>query len=60
MKRILAGVLASTFMPVAAMAASFERPVPQAQTDVAEFWYLIASIALILTLGAIQLIISKR
>lgn len=55
MKRILAIALTST-LPFPTFAAGFERPIPQPQTDVAEFWFLIGSIALIIALAAVQIL----
>lgn len=57
MKRILSPP-PRCFPPL--LAASFERPVPQAQTDVAEFWFLVASVALIAALVAVQMLVSRR
>ncbi|WP_169311081.1 hypothetical protein [Cereibacter changlensis] len=41
-------------------AAAFDRPVPQAQTDAAEFWFAIASPALLASLIAVQWLVSRR
>ncbi|WP_201742029.1 hypothetical protein [Mangrovicoccus ximenensis] len=57
MTRILA--LALT-LPLPAMAETFERPIPQPQTDTAEFWFLIGSIALVVALAAVQILVSRR
>lgn len=59
MKRILAIALTPT-LPFPAFAAGFERPIPQPQTEVAEFWFLIGSIALIIALAAVQIFVSRR
>lgn len=58
MKRIL--FAAAALLPAPLLAASFERPVPQAQTDVAEFWFFVASVALIAALVAVQMLVSRR
>lgn len=47
-------------VPAPALAAAFERPVPQPQTDAAELWFAIASVALILSLGAVQWLVARR
>ncbi|SIO30275.1 hypothetical protein [Vannielia litorea] len=57
MKRIL--TLAALF-PAPLMAAAFERPIPQPQTDAAEFWFFIGSVALVLSLVAVQWLVSRR
>lgn len=57
MKRLLALAL---ILPMPGFAASFDRPIPQPQTEAAEFWYLIASIALIGALVAMQVLVSRR
>lgn len=58
MTRIL--LTAAALLPAPLFAASFERPVPQAQTEVAEFWFLVASLALIASLVAVQMLVSRR
>lgn len=57
MKRILASVL---LLPTTVLAESFERPIPQPQTEAAEIWFLIGSIALVLSLVAVQMLVSRR
>ncbi|WP_292020133.1 hypothetical protein [Maritimibacter sp. UBA3975] len=57
MKRLIA--LAAT-LPAPLFAASFERPVPQAQTEVAEFWFLVASITLVASLIAVHMLVRRR
>ncbi|RVV98268.1 hypothetical protein EKE94_04880 [Mesobaculum littorinae] len=47
-------------LPATARAAGFERPIPQPQTEAAELWFLIASIALIVALAAVQWLVSRR
>lgn len=46
--------------PSPALAAAFDRPIPQPQTGVAEFWFLIASLSLVAALGAVQFLVSRR
>ncbi|WP_019298186.1 MULTISPECIES: hypothetical protein [unclassified Leisingera] len=57
MKRILALALLA---PSSVFATSFERPIPQPQTETAEFWFLMGSIALIVSLGFVQYLVSRR
>ena len=57
MKRILA--LALT-LPATALAEPFQRPIAQPQTEVAEFWFLVGSLALIAALAAVQWLVSRR
>ncbi|MFW2545382.1 hypothetical protein ACN2XU_22370 [Primorskyibacter sp. 2E107] len=57
MKRLF--VLA-TLIPAPALAAGFDRPIPQPQTDVAEFWFFVGSVALIAALVAAQMLVSRR
>ncbi|MCE6950944.1 protein NnrT [Cereibacter sphaeroides] len=47
-------------IPGAVAAATFERPVPQAQTDVAEFWFAMASLGFVLALAAVQWMVQRR
>jgi hypothetical protein len=58
MKQLL---LATLLIPGVAIAASdFERPIPQPQTEMAELWFAIASIALIGAVVAAQLVVNRR
>lgn len=43
-----------------AIADAFQRPTPQAQTDTAEFWYLVASIAFVASLALMQWLVVRR
>ncbi|HKL45381.1 MAG TPA: protein NnrT [Roseovarius sp.] len=43
-----------------AMAESFDRPVPQAQSATAEFWYALACIALVVSMIAVQRLVARR
>ncbi|BBU57200.1 MULTISPECIES: hypothetical protein [Mameliella] len=44
--------------PVPAFA--FDRPIPQPQTETAEFWFLVASVALIAALAAVHWLVARR
>lgn len=41
-------------------AEGFDRPIPQAQSATAEFWYILACIALVLSMVAVQWLVSRR
>ncbi|MBO9450732.1 protein NnrT [Tropicibacter sp. R16_0] len=43
-----------------AWAGSFDRPIPQAQSATAEFWFAAGSIALLVALGAVHWLVSRR
>ena len=51
---------AALLTPAALLAESLERPVPQPQSATAEFWYLMASLALIAALWAAHMLVSRR
>ncbi|ASM74451.1 MULTISPECIES: hypothetical protein [Roseobacteraceae] len=57
MKRLFAIAL---ILPAPVFASGFERPIPQPQTETAEFWFLVGSIALVLALAAVQWLVSRR
>jgi len=41
-------------------ADGFERPIPQAQSATAEFWYALACITLVLSMVAVHWLVSRR
>lgn len=43
-----------------AWAAGFDRPIPQAQSATAEFWFALSSIALIAALVVVHRLVSRR
>jgi len=47
-------------LPFPALAEAFNRPIPQAQSATAEFWFALASLALIGALVAVAVLVSKR
>jgi hypothetical protein len=49
-----------TLIPAPVFAAPFERPVPQGETGTAAVSYALASLALILVLGAAQWLVRRR
>ena len=56
--RSLAAVFALLASP--ALAAGFDRPIPQAQSATAEFWFAMGSLALIAALAAVQWLVARR
>lgn len=56
----LAALIASILAPVHGFAAGFQRPIPNPQTATAEFWFLAASVALLLALAAVQWLVARR
>jgi len=47
-------------LPTPLLAEALERPVPQGETGVAAVSYALASLALVLALGAAQWLVSRR
>lgn len=41
-------------------AESFDRPIPQAQSATAEFWFAVGSVTLIAALGVVHWLVSRR
>jgi hypothetical protein len=56
--RILAPLLALLASPV--LAEGFERPIPQAQSATAEFWYALACLALVASMAAVHWLVARR
>ncbi|WP_306152407.1 protein NnrT [Roseovarius sp. MMSF_3281] len=50
----------ATLFASPALAEGFDRPIPQAQSATAEFWYAVACIALVLSMVAVQRLVSRR
>ncbi len=57
MKRLLTLAL---ILPTQTFAAGFDRPIPQPQTETAEFWFLVGSIGLVAALAVVQILVSRR
>ncbi|MBK0326222.1 protein NnrT [Rhodobacteraceae bacterium F11138] len=53
-------IILATFCATSAQADSFDRPIPQAQSATAEFWYALACIALVAAMVAVQQLVSRR
>ena len=58
MRRILCTI--AVFLPAAASAAGFDRPIPQPQSATAEWWFFAASLALLGALLAVFLLVRRR
>lgn len=50
----------ATIFPALASAEPFQRPVPQPQSATAEWWFLGASIALLISLLAVHMLVRRR
>ena len=50
----------AVFAASSAHAEGFDRPIPQAQSATAEFWFGVACIALIAALVAVQRLVARR
>lgn len=59
MIRTLAGV-ALALLSSAAIAAGYERPIPQAQSATAEIWFAFASLALLAALYGVHRLVTRR
>ena len=52
--------LLAIIMTTPAFAEAYDRPIPQAQSATAEFWYALACIALVVAMIAVQRLVSNR
>ena len=52
--------LIASLMAAPALAESFDRPIPQAQSATAEFWYALACLALLASMVAVHLLVRRR
>ncbi|WP_323782759.1 protein NnrT [Leisingera sp.] len=50
----------SIFIAAPALADAYDRPIPQAQSATAEFWYAFACLALIAAMIAVQQLVARR
>lgn len=53
-------LILTSLMASPVRAEAFDRPIPQAQSATAEFWYALACIALVLAMVAVQQLVSRR
>ena len=49
-----------TVFATAAQAEPYKRPIPQAQSATAEFWFFVATIMLLASLYAVHWVIKRR
>lgn len=52
--------LAGTLLPAALRAAPFRPPIPQSQTHAAYVSFAVASVVLVIMLGVVQWLVSRR
>jgi hypothetical protein len=53
-------IAVATFLPATVHAATFDRPIPQAQSATAEVWFGIASFALIAALVFVGRLVARK
>ncbi|POF30497.1 hypothetical protein [Roseibium marinum] len=57
---VFAALGTSLAVPVQALAAGVQRPIPNPQSATAEFWFFTASIGLLLALAAVHWLVARR
>lgn len=57
--RIFASLL-TMISATPALAEAYDRPIPQAQSATAEFWYALACLALVAAMIAVQRLVARR
>ncbi|SEL20442.1 hypothetical protein SAMN05421666_2204 [Roseovarius nanhaiticus] len=57
--RIL-GAFIAIALATSASAEGFDRPIPQAQSATAEFWYAVACVGLIAAMVLVQRLVARR
>ncbi len=53
-------IIALTLLTGPVWAAAYNRPIPQAQSATAEFWFFLASVALVAALLAVNWLVTRR
>lgn len=53
-------LIITSFMASPVLAEGFDRPIPQAQSATAEFWYALACLALVAAMVVVQRLVSRR
>jgi hypothetical protein len=53
-------LILTSLMASPVLAEGFDRPIPQAQSATAEFWYALACLALIAAMVVVQRLVSRR
>ena len=59
MTRLFA-LITAFLLPVQVWAKAYDRPIPQAQSATAEFWFFIASLTLLAALITVAWLVHKR
>ncbi|MEM1046629.1 MAG: protein NnrT [Pseudomonadota bacterium] len=57
--RLISVVVAISILE-SGLAEAFDRPIPQAQSATAEFWYASACILLLVSMAAVHWLVSRR
>ncbi|GAA6174589.1 protein NnrT [Sulfitobacter pacificus] len=57
--RIITSIM-TVILATPTFASTYERPIPQAQSATAEFWYAMACIALVAAMIAVQQLVARR
>lgn len=52
--------LGAILMAAPVLAAGFDRPIPQAQSATAEFWFAVGSLGLIAALAFVHWLVARR
>ncbi|MFG6620994.1 protein NnrT [Sulfitobacter sp. 1A05707] len=60
MRYIFSSLSLCVVSAASALAGQFDRPIPQAQSATAEFWYALACLSLIAAMVAVQWLVSRR
>lgn len=53
-------LIVMSFLPAQVWARAYDRPIPQAQSATAEFWFFMASLLLVGALITVAWLVSKR
>ena len=53
-------VTLAALIPSIAFAEAFQPPVPEVQSATAEFWYILASLSLIMALAGAHFLVKRR
>ncbi len=53
-------LILASLMALPVLAEGFDRPIPQAQSATAEFWYALACLALVAAMIVVQRLVSRR
>ena len=53
-------LILSSLIAFPVLAGGFDRPIPQAQSATAEFWYALACLALVVAMVVVQRLVSRK